>query len=311
MKVLITGATGFVGACLTRRLVKSGYEVNIFSRKQSNKWRIADLIQHIADHEVDLGDCYGVQKAIQKIKPQIIYHLATYGGFAFQQDTKAIIESNFIGTVNLLRACESIEFDYFVNTGSSSEYGFKQQPMKEIDIPEPVGDYGVTKVASTLFCQAEAIQKNLPIITARLFSPYGNWDDPKRLIPYVIKSLLRGDVPKLSNPNSVRDYIFIDDVLDFYEMIVKEPLATGNIYNVGSGNQYSIGDVVDIITQIIGNGVQPIWGSVESQRPEPTKWVADITKVSLLGWEPKYDLRHGLQQTVSWMQDNLELYIKS
>lgn len=308
MKVLVTGATGFVGSCLVRRLVSLGYDVHIFTREQSNKWRITDILNYMTKHEVDLCNFENVAKAVKEIRPRIIYHLATYGGFAFQQDTQNIMQSNLMGTINVLRACETVGFDYFVNTGSSSEYGLKQEPMKELDITAPIGDYGVSKVATTLFCQSEAIRTGLPIVTLRLFSPFGNWDDPQRLIPYVIKSLLRGVTPELSTPTSVRDYIYIEDVLDFYQMIVSKPSLGGNIFNVGSGVQHSIGEVVNMITQTIGNGVEPIWGATEQKRPESSLWVADITKANRAGLKIKSNLKEGLSKTVSWMKENIDLY---
>lgn len=308
MKILVTGATGFVGACLVRRLVILGYDVHIFTRKRSNKWRIADILKYVTNHEVDLCDFYNVDKVVKQIRPRIIYHLATYGGFAFQQDTRNIMQSNLMGTINLLQACETVDFDYFVNTGSSSEYGLKQEPMKESDLTVPVGDYGVSKTATTLYCQSEAIRKSLPIVTLRLFSPYGNWDDPKRLIPYVIKSLLRGETPELSKPTSVRDYVYIEDVLDFYQLIVNRPLLGENIFNVGSGVQHSIGEVVTTITQIIANGVEPVWGVTEQKRPESSLWVADITKANRAGLKIRSDLEKGLRKTIAWTKDNLDFY---
>lgn len=337
MKVLVTGATGFVGSCLTRRLVEmkhkerghtskrgmgtplqtrnvpnygmSPIEVHIFTRSNSNTWRIADLLGQVTNHEVDLRDAGMVEKTVAQISPTIIYHLATHGGFAFQKDTSVIIESNLMGTVNLLRACEKTGFDCFINTGSSSEYGLNSKPFSESDMLEPVGDYGVSKASATLFCRSRALERCLPIITLRLFSPYGPWDDPQRLIPYVIKSLLRGESPKLSTPKSVRDFIYIDDVLDVYLKVIKVPVFGGKIYNVGSGIQFSINEVVFMITKIIGNGLEPMWGKVNRQRPEPCSWVADISKAKTeLGWFPSTSLWPGLNKTVEWLRENLKLY---
>lgn len=310
MRFLVTGATGFVGACLTRRLVEtmSPIEVYIFTRGNSDKWRIADLLGRVQCHEVDLRDAGRVEKAVSRIKPAVIYHLAAYGGFAHQRDTPAILESNLMGTVNLLLACEKINFHCFVNTGSSSEYGIKPCPMSESHMLEPLGDYGVAKAAATLFCRSRAVEKRLPVITLRLFSPYGPWDDPKRLIPHVVGSLLRGVPPQLSRPESVRDFIYIDDVLDLYLTVTKSRLTPGAIINVGTGAQHSVAEVVGIISELTGSGAMPVW-SREAARPEPEQWLADISKARTgLGWLPAYSLRSGLAKTVAWFEKNLNLY---
>jgi nucleoside-diphosphate-sugar epimerase len=309
-KVLVTGATGFVGACLTRRLVNLGYDVHLFTRRESDRWRIADLLGRVREHEVNLRDRLIVEKAVRSISPKIICHLATYGGFASQRESTAIYEVNLLGTVNLLRACEQAGFDLFINTGSSSEYGVKAQPMRENDLLEPIGDYGVSKAAATLFCSAEAREKELPIVTLRLFSPYGPWDDPKRLIPFVVKSFLRGEVPKLSIPASVRDYIFIDDVVDSYLRLIENPPVQGEIFNIGSGQQYSIGEVVKQIAALVGTDAVPQWGAVSSQKKEPNCWVADREKAErLLEWRPKASLHAGLENTIHWIRSNLSLYV--
>lgn len=307
MKILVTGATGFVGACLTRALLTAGNEVNIFTREKSNTWRLNDVLGNVNNYKVDLRDQNSVESAIATIKPKIIYHCAVYGGFSFQRDTKAIIESNLLGTINLLNACVKTDFDYFINTGSSSEYGIKKHPMKEIDILEPIGDYAVTKAAATLYCQSEALQKKLPIVNLRLFSPYGPWDDPNRFIPYVIKSLLIGEKPQLANPLSVRDYVYIDDVIDLYLNIIKTKIACGSIYNLGTGIQHSIGEVVSKISENMEIDVEPEWGKFQTNKLEPQNWSADIDKTrSELNWNPIFTLDNGIHKTISWFKENIK-----
>jgi nucleoside-diphosphate-sugar epimerase len=308
MKVLVTGTTGFIGSNLSRRLLELGYEVHSFKRSSSDIWRLVDVKKNIVEHVVDLRDADTVGRVVGKILPQVVYHCATYGGFAGQNDTTAILESNFLGTVNLLKACERVGFDYFVNTGSSSEYGIKSHPMDEGDILEPNGDYGVSKAAATLFCQSEGRDKQLPIATLRLFSPFGPWDDPKRLIPYVIKSFLRNESPQLTTPASVRDFIFIDDVLDAYTAVVKQPFF-GEVFNIGSGAQHSIGDVVTILKDLIHTGTKPVWGTADKQRQEPALWIAKNEKAhTKMKWTPSTSLKSGLEQTAVWLKNNLNLY---
>lgn len=309
MRTLVTGATGFVGACLTRRLLELGHEIHILVRQTSDRWRISGIASHIVQHDVDLRDAHAVEQAVASIRPDRIFHLATYGGFSFQKNVDAIYAANFQGTVNLVHACEKVGFDSFIHTGSSSEYGMKAEPMKEHDLLEPLGDYAVSKAAATLFCRSEALQKGLPIATLRIFSPYGPWDDPQRLIPYVIASALNKINPELSSPGSVRDYIFIEDVLDAYLAVMEAGIIPGEVCNVGSGRQTGIGDVVDRIVGILDNGVLPKWGMTLPGRPEPAVWVADTNRMKTrFNWEAATSLDDGLLQTIAWMRENPDFY---
>ena len=309
-KVLISGVTGFVGANLLRRCVKDGAKVYIFTRPTSDKWRISDLKSCVKQYCVDLSDAQALKKCVDDIKPDIIFHIAVFGGRIDQSNIYTIMQTNFLGTVNLLNACMDVGFELFVNTGSSSEYGIKDSPMKEGDSLEPISDYGVSKAASTLYCQAIAKREKKPIVSLRLFSPYGYYEDKDRLIPSVILSCLNETTLQLSSPGHVRDFIFIDDVVDCYLKAVKySDKITSEVLNVGFAKQHSIEEVVDNVMQLTGSKASPGWGEAINLRSEPKMWQADIARTQqVLDWKPSYDLNKGLKKTVDWFRKNSFLY---
>ncbi|MFH2138265.1 MAG: NAD-dependent epimerase/dehydratase family protein [Candidatus Omnitrophota bacterium] len=312
-RILITGATGFVGSNITRYFFDNKSEVGVLYPEGDNTWRINDILDEVSVFAADLRDKEQLHKVISEFKPQIIIHAAIYGGFVYQKDTDRIMKTNFQGTVNLLDACSQIDYELFINTGSSSEYGTKSLPMKEDDLLEPVTDYAISKSAATLYAQALNRRENKPIVTLRLFSPFGYYDESTRLMPSVILSCLQGDDPKVSAPKYVRDFVFIEDVISAYVKAIKnKDKIKGEIFNVGSGKEHSIGEVVDKIIVISKSGVNAQWGQTPNSRFEPEVWQADISKAHrLLGWEPKYSLEQGIEKTIDWLKSNMHLYDKA
>jgi nucleoside-diphosphate-sugar epimerase len=309
-RILITGATGFIGANLCREFLKKGAVLYILTRKTSNKWRIKDILPDLREISSDLLDADNLEREILNVRPEIILHTATYGGYHFENDYKKIIETNILGTMNLVNACKNIDFEVFVNTGSSSEYGIKAEAMKESDILEPIDAYGVSKAAATLYCQAFAQKENRPLVTLRLFSPYGYYDEPARLIPSVALSCLKGVNPALASPLPVRDFLFIEDLIGAYAKIVENShKVKQKIFNIGSGNQYSVGDIVDKLIKLSGKKVLPDWGALINPRVEPGFWRADVSLAEKsFGWKPAIDLETGLKRTIAWFAANQFLY---
>jgi nucleoside-diphosphate-sugar epimerase len=310
-KIIITGATGFVGSNLARYFACQNNEVHLLLRSSSDTWRVADIMEDVNVHKADLTAPTDLERVVTSVKPDVILHTAVYGGHPFQNDTDKIFEANLQGTINLVKACRGLDYELFVNTGSSSEYGVKRHPMVETDVCEPGEDYGVSKAAASLYCQMAARRDRKPIITFRLFSPFGSYDDYTRLIPSVIISCLNGCPPRVSSPDFVRDYIYIRDVISAYEKAIETSYrqGPGEIINIGSGKQQTIGDVVKHIVQLVDKNIQPEWGSPGKRQNEPHIWQADISKAKdFLGWKPRYSIEQGLSETVEWFRKNVGLY---
>ncbi len=309
-KVFITGATGFVGSNLVRRALCRGADVVINVRNTSDTWRIRDILPDVTVIPADIAEFAELRDSLQKIRPEIIFHTAVYGGNAQQNNMDTIIRTNICGTVNLLRSCRDLGVDLFVNTGSSSEYGQKDQPMNESDLLEPVTGYGAAKAAATLFCRNFAVNEKIPVVTLRLFSPYGPYEQKSRLVPSVILAALQKKSPQIASRQFVRDFIFIEDVLDACEATALLEDPSGQIFNIGSGQQHTVGDITDIIIGLLGNEVTAQEGMPRAWKNEPACWQADTRRAETeLNWKARYSLCEGLARTIDWFKINKALYL--
>lgn len=287
IKVLITGASGFVGANLARYLVaRPEYEVHILVRKSSNLWRINDIKRDFRQiHYTDLQECQEPAAVIKAVQPDIVYHLAAYGVFPSEMELEQMVRTNLIATMQLVDAAVRQNVPYFIHTGSTSEYGIKDGPMREDDVCKPVNFYGITKLAATNYCTMLGETSSTRICTLRLFTAYGEWEDPSRLYPSIVKALEKEERPKLSRPDSVRDFIPIEQVVDLYKKIICLPFKPGDIINIGSGRQQTIQQFYNrIACEMNKEHIQPIWGGAPSRAHEPQVWQADVGKLhTLLG----------------------------
>ena len=311
-KALVTGGTGFIGANLVRRLLRDGYEVHCLVRSSDVSWRLRDMVKDAHVHVADVCDRDAVEGVLQSAKPSHIFHLATAGVYGGVSGTdEQVMRTNILGLVNLINAANKVGYECFINTGSSSEYGIKQSPMKEDDVCEPVLAYGVSKLDATQYAAYAARVYHKPITTLRLFSPYGPFDDSHRFMSYAIMRSLRNQELSLGNPQSVRDYIYIEDVIDAYLAAAQHISAiAGEVLNVGSGKEIIIGAVAELIQQKCKSNAPITWESSDAKRPwESARWQADITKAKrLLEWEPKISFSSGLDRTIEWFRMNISQY---
>lgn len=306
--ILITGAAGFVGANLVRESLIRKFKVHILVKKETNLWRIADLRNKIKIHYNDLLNIKELKKNIRSANPNFIFHLATFGAYPAQTNVHQMIKTNILGTYNLLIASKDIEYELFINTASSSEYGFHKKPMREDSLLKPVSFYAWTKASATLLCQAFAGRFAKPIITLRLFSAYGPYEESSRLIPTAIRSALERSTLKLTRGQARRDFIFVEDVVNAYFAAINQKNIGSKIFNIGTGKQSSNLKVAKIIKKLSGRLKIEI-GAYKPRYWDTNYWVADISmSKELLGWYPKYDLNEGLKKTYSWFLKNMSLY---
>lgn len=299
--ILITGAAGFVGSNLARYFVSQGIKIHIIIKKNSNLWRLKGVINKIHVHYSDLNNKTNIKRIIKKIKPKTIFHLATNGAYSDQKNLIKIKESIFDSTFNLINECKKYKFNIFVNTGSSSEYGFKKKKMKESDVLVPNSYYSAFKSSVSLYCQFESINSNIQIITVRPFHVYGPFERPTRLIPVLIKKMLSNKKISLVSPKISRDLIHIDDLIRFYVKIANKKNLIGEILNLGSGKRYTIKDIYNSLKKLTGYKKKNLWNTMKNRTWDQSIWYADMSYVrKKIKWKPRINLKNGLLKTVEW-----------
>jgi nucleoside-diphosphate-sugar epimerase len=307
-RVLVTGGTGFVGANLVRRLLADGHDVAVLAKKETDAWRLADVSTKVHWLHAGLDRSDALEDALGEVKPQWIFHLAAHGAYSWQRDGAAISKTNVLGTANLLEACLEAGFEAFVNTGSSSEYGFKDHAPKEDEALEPTGPYAVAKAAATLYCTQAARSTGARIATLRLYSVYGPWEEPRRFIPQLVARGLEGALPPLASPQTARDYVYVDDVTAAFVAVATGDFEPGAVFNVGTGRQTTLEDAVDLARRVLHVEVEPDWGSMADRSWDTSTWVADSSRLQdQLGWRPATELEQGLRLTASWLSAHPEL----
>lgn len=306
----ITGASGFVGSNITRLFIEKGYDVHILLRRKTIPWRLKEIAHKVKIIQGDVCQPQ-ISRLIQKIHPKYIFHLATYGAYPQEINVNRMLEVNVKGTINMIQAALLARPKLFINTSSSSEYGVKEQAMKETDMLVPINDYGVTKAAASLYSQKEAYQSGLAIITLRLFSVYGAYEEKRRLIPSLILGALKNLPIPLSRSEHVRDFLYSEDVASAFLAATTAIHEPGAIYNIGSAKQNSVGSVAKLIIALTKSSSRLDWGLIKKQerQMEPAHWFANRTKAfRVFGWEPQYNLRSGLARAIIWFKEHSEYY---
>ncbi len=302
MRALVTGAGGFVGANLVRRLQRDGHEVHATCRPRSDRRRLIGL-DGLFVHEVELGIPGAATTLVRDVSPEWIFHLAAHGAYSWQTNARQICQANLLATIELVDTAEREPVQAFVHAGSSSEYGFKDHPPDEHERPEPNSTYAVAKAAATMYCSHRASAGGLPAVTLRLYSVYGALEDPRRLVFALLKRGLEGGLPPLVAPETARDFVYVEDVCDaLVRAAERADVTAGEIYNVGSGRQTTLRELVGHVRELLSIPVEPDWGSHPQRTWDTNVWCACTERIARdLGWSATTEVGEGLRRTISWM----------
>lgn len=303
--VLVTGGAGFIGSHLARRLLRDGRRVAVLIKNTTDTRRINDVLDSVTVVESDIADYEGLKKLLGGLNPLGVFHCAASNiksGVAAPEDE--LIKVNVGGTAHLLKALEGIDYKFFINSGSYLEYGTKEKPFEEKDICEPLEIYALTKLAATLYCQSVARGAGKPIVTFRIFSPYGPEMERGRLIYEVVRHALENEEISLTRPETSRDFIFIEDIVDLYvEAMDKAVGLKGEIFNLGGGHAVTLKELVETALRLTDSKSAVKWGGAKAVSYDRGCQEANMEKTfSVFDWRPERDIDAGIVEMINWLK---------
>jgi nucleoside-diphosphate-sugar epimerase len=303
-RALLTGASGFVGANLVRRLLRDGVEVHLLLRRTHDPWRLRGIADRVICHDADLANAADVSRVMTASRPDAVFHLAAYGAYSQQRDFQQMDAANVLGTSYLVDAAVAAGVGAFIHTGSSSEYGWKPGAAREDDRLDPGSHYAITKAAATHYCRHAAMTYDMHAVTLRLYSIYGPWETPTRLFPTLLTHVLRGEWPPLVAPSTAHDFVYVDDAVDAMVAVASATqLPRGAIYNVCSGVQTTLGELVATVRELVPVASEPQWSTMPPRAWDTDRWVGSGEALARdLDWHPTTSLRSGIEQTLAWMR---------
>ncbi len=316
--VLVTGADGFIGSHLVEMLVHNGYRVKALSQYNSfNNWGWLEDIRCLDDLEVLTGDirdphyCKSITKDVD-----LIFHLAALIAIPYSYIApSSYVDTNIKGTLNICQAAKEHGDIRVIHTSTSEVYGTAQYvPIDENHPLQAQSPYSATKIAADAMAISFFNAFELPVTIARPFNTYGPRQSARAVIPSIITQIACGATEiKLGDTSPTRDFNYVEDTCRGFLAIAKSDQSIGEVINIGSNFEISIGDTIDIIKELMASDACLI---TDEQRIRPGKsevfrlWCDNSKLVRLTNFKPKTSIREGLQRTIEWFSDgeNLKKY---
>ncbi|WP_417219292.1 NAD-dependent 4,6-dehydratase LegB [Achromobacter spanius] len=324
MKVLVTGADGFIGSHLTETLIAQGYDVRAFTLYNSfNSWGWLDQSpKHIREKldvfSGDIRDPHGVKAAMQGC--DAVLHLAALIAIPFSYHSPdTYVDTNVKGTLNVLQAARELGIKRVIHTSTSEVYGTARfVPITEEHPLQGQSPYSASKIGADQLAYSFHASFDLPVVIARPFNTYGPRQSARAVIPTIITQIANGQRQiKLGAVSPTRDFNFVKDTVSGFIAALEGTGGLGEVVNFGSNFEISIGDTAKLIAEVMGKEIEIITDEVRL-RPENSEverlWAANAKAKALFNWEPTYagrqGFKRGLEETAEWFKDptNLAAY---
>jgi NAD dependent epimerase/dehydratase len=315
--VLVTGAAGFIGSHLVERLVRDGCRVRAFVHYNAAGWlhNLERLDREIRNElEIfagDIADPFSVNQAVAGCDD--VFHLASLIAIPYSyRAPAAYVATNIHGALNVLQACREHGVRRLVHTSTSETYGTAQ--YVPIDEKHPLvgqSPYSASKIAADKLAESYQRSYGVPVVTVRPFNTFGPRQSARAVIPTIISQALTRDEITLGSTAPVRDFTYVTDTAAGFAAAARADSAVGEAVNLGTGTSVTIGDVAEMVLQLVGRDL-PIKSQEERVRPpdsEVLRLVCDNRKArNLLGWTPQVDLKTGLARVIDYVREHPEQY---
>ncbi len=310
-KVLVTGAGGFIGSHLVEELVKRGADVRVFIKNNSSEdiGNLEKLTKDIFEKvEVVFGDIQNsenVKKAVYEMN--LVFHLGSLISVADSyKNPREYMNVNAIGTLNILEASKEYKTEKIVIASTSEVYGNGGNKIIDENFPlNPRSPYAASKIASEKIAESFYYSYNLPVSIIRLFNVFGPRQSIKPLIPAVINHGIRNEKMQITDLNSKRDFVYINDVVDAFIKTAESDKSNGETINIGSGTASSIKTILEVLSKILEKDLFKYVELGNLENKDEKLLICDNKKAKkLLNWEPKYSLEEGLLKSVDYFKEN-------
>ena len=316
--ILVTGAGGFIGSHLTEELVRKGCSVRAMVHYNAqNRWgwlenAPKDILDSVEVFPADIRDPYIVRKSVSNC--DIVYHLAALIPIPYSYLAPAsYVETNIMGTLNVLQACRNEGVSRVVHTSTSETYGTAQ--YVPIDEKHPIvgqSPYAASKIGADKLAESYYCSYGLPVSTIRPFNTFGPRQSARAVIPSIISQVLSGaDAVSLGSLSPVRDLTYVEDTVQGIIAAANSHNSVGKVINIGRGEGISVGDLAKLILELCNSSASILFDA-QRERPEKSevlRLICDNSRAKgVLRWQSRYSLREGLEKTIDWIRSNLTYY---